>query len=50
MKILSEGMGKMGEGERKVQASTQGISHRGERYNVGNTVSGIAVALYGDRW
>ena len=28
--------------------ATESVSHRDERYSIGNTVSDIAIALYGD--
>ena len=29
---------------------TEWISHRDERYSIGNIVNGTVIALYGDRW
>ena len=43
-----EGMGKMDEGEWKVQTFSDAISYRDERYNIGNTVNGIIIVSYGD--
>lgn len=42
------GTGKIDEGKGEIQASSYRISHGNERYNMGNTVNGIIIALYGD--
>ena len=41
----------MGEGEWKYKLPVMGmISHQNKRHSIGNMVSDIAIALYGDRW
>ena len=34
----------------RVQSSSYRVSHRNERYYIGNTVNVLVIALYGDRW
>lgn len=44
-------MGKMGEGEWKIPASSYVMRKSwGKRQNIRNIVSGIIIALYADRW
>ena len=41
-------MGKMGEGDWEVQASSNGMNKSwAERHNTGNIVNGIVITLYG---
>ena len=46
----SRRLGKMGEGEWEIQASSYGISHGNKRHSIRNRVDDIIIALYGDRW
>ena len=43
------GMGKMGEGEWEIQASSYEISHKNKSQSIENIVNHTAAALYGDR-
>lgn len=43
-------MEETGEGELEVQASSYRISHRDEKYSIGNIVNDIIIVLCGDRW
>ena len=43
-------MGKIGEGEWEIQASSTGMkSHGTKRHSVQNTVNGMVIAIFGDR-
>lgn len=41
-------MGKTNEGEWEIQYSSYRISHRDERYIIGNTVNGMIIVLCGE--
>lgn len=43
-------MGKIGQGDKEVYASSYKISHKDAKYSIGNIVSNIVVTLYSDRW
>lgn len=43
------GMGKMGEGETEIQASSCGLSHWDKRHSIRERVNDTVIALYGDR-
>ena len=44
-----EGLGKIDEREREIQASSYGISHKNKKQSIRNTVNGIVIGMQSNR-